>query len=120
MFRPYRPCSGTYPEELDATVVFLIKVSFVSRVLARLYSHRISPGARIFRQILVTITTVVHVDGVRIVSELPPPTGILFIPQMICEYGEPRLNFTDKGNRRTQRKTCPRVNLPLMLRGHIF
>jgi hypothetical protein len=38
------------------------------------------------------------------VSELRPPTGLLFIPQLIYEYGEPRWNDTDRGNRRTRRK----------------
>jgi hypothetical protein len=45
------------------------------------------------------------VDGVTIVSELRPPTGIPFIPQMICEYGEPRWSDGDRGNRRARRKT---------------
>jgi hypothetical protein len=31
------------------------------------------------------------------VSELRPPTGILFIPQIMSEYGEPRCNDTDGG-----------------------
>jgi hypothetical protein len=30
------------------------------------------------------------VDGRDDVSELRPPTGLLFVPQMIYEYGEPR------------------------------
>jgi hypothetical protein len=44
-------------------------------------------------------------------SELPPPTGLLFIPQMIYEYGEPRWNNIDRDNRRTRRKTCPIASL---------
>jgi hypothetical protein len=40
------------------------------------------------------------------VSELRPPTQLLFIPQVIYEYGQPRWNDTGKGNRRTPRKTC--------------
>jgi hypothetical protein len=39
------------------------------------------------------------------VSELQPPTGLLFIPQMIYEYGVSRLSDIDKGNRKTRRKT---------------
>jgi hypothetical protein len=35
--------------------------------------------------------------GVRIyVSELRPLTGLLFIPQMMCEHGEPWWNDTDR------------------------
>jgi hypothetical protein len=30
------------------------------------------------------------------ISELWPPTGLLFIPQMIYEYGELRLNDIDR------------------------
>jgi hypothetical protein len=40
----------------------------------------------------------VHVDGVRLyVSELRPPTGLVFIPLVIYEYGEPRRNDIDRG-----------------------
>jgi hypothetical protein len=35
--------------------------------------------------------------GVRYVSELRPLTDILFIPQMIYEFGERRWNDTDRG-----------------------
>jgi hypothetical protein len=31
------------------------------------------------------------------VSELRPPTGLLFIPQIIYEHGEPRWNAMDRG-----------------------
>jgi hypothetical protein len=31
------------------------------------------------------------------VSVLRPPTGLLFIPQIICEYGEPQWNDIDRG-----------------------
>jgi hypothetical protein len=31
------------------------------------------------------------------VSELRPPTDLLFIPQVMYEYGEPRWNDTDRG-----------------------
>jgi hypothetical protein len=31
------------------------------------------------------------------VSELRSPTGLLFIPYVICEYGEPWLNGFDRG-----------------------
>jgi hypothetical protein len=30
------------------------------------------------------------------VSELRPPTGLFFIPQVISEYGQPRWNNTDR------------------------
>jgi len=45
------------------------------------------------------------------VSELLPLTDILFIPQMIYEYGERRWNDIDRENRRTRRKTCPSATL---------
>jgi hypothetical protein len=41
---------------------------------------------------------VIHVDGVSktYVSEPWPSTGVLFIPQMVYEYGEPRYNDTER------------------------
>jgi hypothetical protein len=41
----------------------------------------------------------VDVDEVRLdyVSELLPPTSLLFITQMIYEHGEPRWDNTDRG-----------------------
>jgi hypothetical protein len=42
------------------------------------------------------------------VSELRPPTGLLFIHQVIYEYREPRWNDIDRGIRKIQRKACPR------------
>jgi hypothetical protein len=41
------------------------------------------------------------------VSELRPPKGQLFIPQMIYESGQPEWNDTGMQNRRTRGKTCP-------------
>jgi len=42
------------------------------------------------------MVVVVHVDGVRLyVYELRPPTGLLFIPQLIYEHGEPWWNDID-------------------------
>jgi hypothetical protein len=40
---------------------------------------------------------VVHAMGQDIVPELRPPTGLLFIPQMIHELGDPWWNDTDRG-----------------------
>jgi hypothetical protein len=39
-----------------------------------------------------------HVDGVRYVSELRWTTGLLFIPQVIYEHGEPWWNDVNRGN----------------------
>jgi hypothetical protein len=36
----------------------------------------------------IVVTDDVHVDGMRLI--LPPPTGLLFIPQTIYYYGEPQ------------------------------
>jgi hypothetical protein len=47
------------------------------------------------------------------VSEERPATGVLFIPQMIYEYGEPRWKNGDRGNRRTQREIRPSVWIKL-------
>jgi hypothetical protein len=47
------------------------------------------------------------------VSELRPPTGLLFILQMIYEYGEPRRNDTDGENRRSLKKACPSATLSI-------
>jgi hypothetical protein len=38
------------------------------------------------------------------VSELRPATGLLFIPQIIYEYGEPRWNDTDRGKPKNSRE----------------
>jgi hypothetical protein len=43
------------------------------------------------------------------VSELQPPTGLLFIHHMIHEHGEPRWNDIDRVNRRTRKETCHSV-----------
>jgi hypothetical protein len=46
-----------------------------------------------------------------LVSELQPLMGLLFIPQMIYQYGEPQCNDINKENWRTQSKTCPTATL---------
>jgi hypothetical protein len=43
------------------------------------------------------VCVVVHVEGSDYVSELRPPKGPLFVPQVIYEYGEPRWNYIDRG-----------------------
>jgi hypothetical protein len=45
------------------------------------------------------------------VSELRPPMGLLFIPQVIHECGGPRWNDIDTWNKRSRRKTCPSATL---------
>jgi hypothetical protein len=45
--------------------------------------------------------------GLEYVSELLPLTDIVFIPQMVYEYGEPRWNDIDRGNRTTRGKPVP-------------
>jgi hypothetical protein len=37
--------------------------------------------------------------------------GLLFIPLVIYEHGDPWWNDIDRGNRRTQRKICPSATL---------
>jgi hypothetical protein len=49
--------------------------------------------------------------GWHYVSELLPLTDTLFISQMIYEYGERRGHDIDRGNLRTQIKTCPSATL---------
>jgi hypothetical protein len=44
--------------------------------------------------------------GLDYVSELRPPTGLLFIPHAIYEYGDPRWNDIDSGKQRNSGKTC--------------
>jgi hypothetical protein len=41
------------------------------------------------------------------VSELRPPTGLLFIPQIIYEYEQPRWNDTDRGKPKNSEETLP-------------
>jgi hypothetical protein len=45
------------------------------------------------------------------VSELRRLRGLLFIPRVIYECGEPRWNDIDRGSRITRRKTCPSATL---------
>jgi hypothetical protein len=49
------------------------------------------------------------------VSELRPPTGLLFIPQMMYEYGDPRWNDIDRGKPKNSEKTCPSTTLSLQI-----
>jgi hypothetical protein len=49
-----------------------------------------------FKDILVLFMLFMSM-GWDYVSELRPPVGLLFIPQMICERGEPRWNDIDRG-----------------------
>jgi hypothetical protein len=49
--------------------------------------------------------------GRHYVSEPRPPTGLLFVPQMVYEYEEPRWHDTEGGNRRPWRKTCHSATL---------
>jgi hypothetical protein len=44
-------------------------------------------------------------------SELRPSTGLLFIPQVISEHGEPRWNDTDRGKPKNLEKICPSATL---------
>jgi hypothetical protein len=43
--------------------------------------------------------------------ELRPPTGIMFIPRFICEYGGSQLNDIDRGKQRPRRKACPNATM---------
>jgi hypothetical protein len=45
------------------------------------------------------------------VSELRPTAGLLFISQMIYEYGQPRWNDTDRGRPKNAEKTYPSTTL---------
>jgi hypothetical protein len=38
------------------------------------------------------------------VSELRPPTSLLFIPQVVYKYGEPRWNDIGRGNQNNSEK----------------
>jgi hypothetical protein len=38
-----------------------------------------------------------HLDEVRLCSELRPPTGLLFVLQVIYEHGETWWNYIDRG-----------------------
>jgi hypothetical protein len=52
-----------------------------------------------------------HVNGWDIVSELWLPTDLLFIPQVIYEYGAMLEWYWHGENQRTFRKTCPCATL---------
>jgi hypothetical protein len=47
------------------------------------------------------------------VSELRPPTGLLFIPKMIYEYGQPRWNDIDRRKQKTSDKDLSHYHLAL-------
>jgi hypothetical protein len=38
--------------------------------------------------------------------------GLLFIPQVMYDYGEPQWNDIDRGNLKNSEKTCPSAILP--------
>jgi hypothetical protein len=44
-------------------------------------------------------------------SELRTPTGLLFIPQVTYEYGEPRWNDTDREQLKSPKETCSSDNV---------
>jgi hypothetical protein len=48
-----------------------------------------------------------HNVGLREVSELQPPTGLLFIPQMIYGMESHDKMILTGENQRTRRKSCP-------------
>jgi hypothetical protein len=54
----------------------------------------------------------VHVDGWDDVSELRPPTGLLFITQIMYEHGEPRWDDIDTGTEELGERPVP---VPLCL-----
>jgi hypothetical protein len=48
------------------------------------------------------------------VSELQPPTGLLFIPQFIYKYGEPQWNDIDRGKtKNSEEKIDPHATLSI-------
>jgi hypothetical protein len=51
------------------------------------------------------------------VSELWPPVGLLFILQMIYEYGEPWWNDIGSVNPKSQKETCPSA---ILSTSHIY
>jgi hypothetical protein len=59
---------------------------------------------------IVQVVVVVCVDWVRHISELQPPVGLLFMPQMIYEYGEQWWNDTDMGKPKNSVKNLSRCH----------
>jgi hypothetical protein len=53
----------------------------------------------------------VRVDGLRLYLWTRPPTGLMFIPQMIHECGEPH-SCIDKGKTKNSEKNCPSITNP--------
>jgi hypothetical protein len=49
--------------------------------------------------------------GRNYVSEMLLPMGLLFITEMMYEYGQPRWYDIARGNRRTRREICPGATL---------
>jgi hypothetical protein len=68
-------------------------------------SHLVSSTDHVF-------VIVVNIDGRDYVSELWPPTGLFFTPEMIYEFGEPRWNVTDGKTEELREKAVPVPHYP--------
>jgi hypothetical protein len=53
------------------------------------YPHVCASPATLCSESIENAIVIVHADGCDHVSELRPLAGLLSIPQMMCEYGEP-------------------------------
>jgi hypothetical protein len=58
----------------------------------------------------ITSLHTVYADGWETVSELQPPMGLLFILQMIYEYGEPWWNDTNRRKLNNLEKNLPQCH----------
>jgi hypothetical protein len=63
------------------------------------------------REILALDILLFKSMGWDCVSELQSPTGPLFIPQVVCEYGEPWWNYIDRGKLKNSEKRCHSATL---------
>jgi hypothetical protein len=59
------------------------------------------------------IHLLIMLTGGNDISELQPPTGLLFIPNVIYEYGTPWWNDTNREKLKNSEKTCPSVTLSI-------
>jgi hypothetical protein len=75
-------------------------------------SHKI-PSSNTDQGTVVYSASLFMSMGWECVSELRPTTGLFFIPQMVCEYGELRWNNTDRENTKNSEKDLSQCHFVL-------
>jgi hypothetical protein len=74
-------------------------------------TRKVCEPIRMCRLRVLYTSVVVYIERGQAVCQLRSPMGLLFIAQMIYEYGEPRWNDADRGKSKNLDKTCRRAIL---------